>query len=103
MKDTMKKIIVGGFFICIAAFGLSSQEVKKPTKIAKEAANTDNSAVKESKEIKDTPTLNLDPPPEVKYIDQPNDGKGIPEIQAELAKDSRLQKIISKQYWMSTT
>lgn len=76
---TMIKIAAGGFFICFIAFGLSSQEAKQPAKAAKEAANPDNA--------KDTPNLNLDPPTEVKYAEQPNDGKGIPEIQAELAKE----------------
>ena len=78
----MKKLnhfALGGLFICFIAFGLSSQEAKKPAKAAKEAGNTDNA--------KNTPTLNLDPPAEVKYEEQPNDGKGIPEIQAELAKE----------------
>lgn len=85
MINTFKIFTVGGLFICFFTFGVSSQEAKKTAKNAKEAANTDNPTSKEAKEA--APSLNLDPPTEVKYEEQPNDGKGIPEIQAELAKE----------------
>ncbi|MBP9890136.1 MAG: alginate export family protein [Leptospiraceae bacterium] len=87
MNNTWKKLVLGGPLICFITFGISSQEAKRPVKAAKEAANTENASTKDAKDAKDTPDLNLDPPAEVKYAEQPNDGKGIPEIQAELAKE----------------
>ncbi|HMV40885.1 MAG TPA: alginate export family protein [Leptospiraceae bacterium] len=93
MIKSINSLAIGGLFICFFTFGISSQEAKKtakdtnPTskqaKDGKEAKETG----KEAKDAESSPSFNLDPPAEVKYEEQPNDGKGIPEIQAELAKE----------------
>lgn len=90
----MIKIIQGIILVCVYTFTLSSQEVKKTAAKTTEPAKTDS------------PVINLDPPPEVKYEEQPNDKKGIPEIQKELAKEepykSPLKGKLSGEFTRST-
>ncbi|XDD51435.1 alginate export family protein [Leptospira sp. WS92.C1] len=66
----MTQITAVTFLLFAIQFSLFSQDSKT------EKAKTET-----------TPILNLDPPSDVKYQEQPNDGKGIPEIQQELAKE----------------
>lgn len=67
-KNAIFKVSAGALlFCCIIPLNLFSQNSKK--------------------EKTNGPVLNLDPPSDVRYEEQPNDGKGIPEIQEELAKE----------------
>ncbi|MCE9500354.1 MAG: alginate export family protein [Leptospira sp.] len=63
MKSDLIKITGGAFCACLLTSGLLSQGTGKGG------------------------SVNLDPPADIKYEAQPNDGKGIPEIQEELAKE----------------
>ncbi|WP_053522871.1 alginate export family protein [Leptospira noguchii] len=67
-KNINLKVSAGVLFLCcVIPLNLFSQNSKK--------------------EKTNGPVLNLDPPSDVKYEEQLNDGKGIPEIQEELAKE----------------
>jgi hypothetical protein len=73
VKQFINSTVIGLCFLSMAS-GIHSQTSKK------EKTTTE-------KTERQTPVLNLDPPSDVQYQDQPNDGKGIPELQAELAKE----------------
>ena len=79
MKLTLRKKIINilkiGALLCCLQIPLYSQDSKKE---AKEVA-------KDTKE--ESKGFDLSPPKEVEFKEQPNDGKGNSEIQAELAKE----------------
>lgn len=72
MKGVLIRNLLGVFIICFCCEILSQETSKEKTK---------------AKEAETEQPLSLDPPKDIQYDAQPNDGKGIPEIQAELAKE----------------
>ncbi len=96
MKTIQKKILIG-FIFCCFQFGILAQNTKdvkqvnpKDTKTveSKEVKSTDAKETKQVEPAKEeSPNFDLSPPKQVEYKEQKNDGKGIKEIQEELAKE----------------
>ncbi|MDX1956993.1 MAG: alginate export family protein [Leptospiraceae bacterium] len=91
MKEikSVNKHILGISLTCLMVSSVLAQADKKtiPKKVEKEVVKPKNEEAKPEPKAKEEEVPNLDPPAEVKYNPQSNDGKGIPEIQKEIEKE----------------